>query len=591
MVDIDRIKEGLEGYIEAGMKKQNIPGLAISIVGRDGILWSEGFGYTDRTKQREIDSKTLFSIQSTGKTLTAVSFLRAVQKGWVGLDDKLLDHYPEFTIKSRFDTDEVSKITFRHLLSHKAGLTHEAPLGSNYDMGDCTFEEHIESISDTWLRSRVGTEYSYSNLGFDLVAYVLQRKSGKSFPEYVNEELAEPLGIDKLFYDKEEAIAYGNTAVGFSGNFETKFKNMMIYGAGCQYMSVDGLLQYVKMQLNNGLVNEDTFLEKDLLDEMRTVQMPAERQEGGYGLGLGYNPYMFQGVDIYHHGGGGFGFLGMMMWAQEEGYGVIVETNQEVYNSLFMDLTVKALKMVLEESGVEIKQGKNRIFDDKAEIDLSIDVLKKYQGSYICDTLEMNIKLEDKKLKGDVDGMEFALTPIGDGRFTTDKPPGMKFFLDGGKPEYVEYMNSEGNIYYFYYQDISKDRIYDTKNLEDKLKLYRGYMYGNPFFTALKIEEGNLVLYFHGCKCILNEYRPNLFFTAHGESFELKEDKMIFRNIEHRGYDFRMDKADMNNDENRLTYPPSMYDLAGALKFLGDKRHERVKELADELNKKYMGHD
>ncbi|MGM0510633.1 MAG: serine hydrolase domain-containing protein, partial [Thermoplasmatota archaeon] len=216
MVDIDRIKEGLEGYIEAGMKKQNIPGLAISIVGRDGILWSEGFGYTDRTKQREIDSKTLFSIQSTGKTLTAVSFLRAVQKGWVGLDDKLLDHYPEFTIKSRFDTDEVSKITFRHLLSHKAGLTHEAPLGSNYDMGDCTFEEHIESISDTWLRSRVGTEYSYSNLGFDLVAYVLQRKSGKSFPEYVNEELAEPLGIDKLFYDKEEAIAYGNTAVGFS---------------------------------------------------------------------------------------------------------------------------------------------------------------------------------------------------------------------------------------------------------------------------------------------------------------------------------------------------------------------------------------
>ncbi len=578
---VDGIREELEEYIEAGMKEQNIPGLAISIVGKDGILWSKGFGYTDRTKKKRVDSKTLFSIQSTGKTLTAVSFLRAVQKGWIGLDDRLLEYYPEFTIKSRFDTDEVSKITFRHLLTHKAGLTHEAPLGSNYDMGDCTFEEHIESISDTWLRSEVGTEYSYSNLGFDLVAYVLQRESGKSFPEYVKEEVAEPLGIDKLFYDKEEAMAYGNTAVGYSGNFESKFNNMMIYGAGCQYISVDGLSPYVKMQLNNGLVNDEKFLDKGLLYEMRTVQMPTEKQEGGYGLGLGYNPYLFQGVDVYHHGGGGFGFLGMMMWAED--HGVIVETNQEVYNSLFMDLTVKALKMLLEESGIEIKQGKNKIFDDKTEIDLSKDELKKYLGSYICDTLEMNIRLKDEKLKGGLEGMEFTLTSIGDDRFTTDKPPGMKFFFDGDKPKYVEYMNSEGNIYYFYYQDISKDRIYHTKNLEEKLKLYRGYMYGNPFFTALKIEEGNLMLYFHGCKYVLNEYRPDLLFTAHGEDLELKEDKMIFRNIECREYDF-----DMDIDEDRLTYPPSMYDLASALKFLGDKRHERVKELADESNKNYM---
>ena len=591
MKGLSEIKNELRKDIEEGMKKENIPGLAISLVDRDGIIWSEGFGYTDRSEEKKVDSKTLFSIQSTGKTLTAASFLLSVQDGKIGLDDRLVDYYPEFSVKSRFDTDEVSKITFRHLLSHKAGLTHEAPEGSNYDAGDCTFEEHIKSINDTWLKSKVGQEYAYSNLGFDLVAYVLQKMSGMSFPEYVNEVLAEPLGIEHLIYDKEEAMATGNAAVGYTGSFPSKFENMVIYGAGCPYMSVDGLSRYVMMQLNDGKVDGERLIDETLLDEMRAVQFPADRQEGGYGLGLGYNPYMFPGVDVYHHGGGGFGFLGYMMWAQGPGYGVVVESNQEAFNSTFMNVAAKAMKMMLDKEGIELDESKEKVYTDLPEMEMSIGELKRYEGSYVCATFEMVLEVKEDELKAAIGDMEFTLTPHSETVFTTDKPPGMEFFFDNGEPEHIEYMNSQGDINYFYNQFVNKERNYETEGLEERFGIYIGKMYGNPFYVGLKMDDGNLKLYFHGSEYVMDEYEPGVFFTAHGESLEFSEDELIFRNIRSERFELDLEEifeAADNYPEDRRAYIPSLMDLAGVLKFLDMEDYEKVQEKAEELKEEHF---
>jgi CubicO group peptidase (beta-lactamase class C family) len=73
------------------------------------------------------------------------------------------------------------KMTLRLLLSHRAGFTHEAPVGNNFDPAFPDFETHLRSISGKWLRYPVGERYRYSNLGVDLAGYILQQVAGKSF--------------------------------------------------------------------------------------------------------------------------------------------------------------------------------------------------------------------------------------------------------------------------------------------------------------------------------------------------------------------------------------------------------------------------
>ncbi|MCW3991222.1 MAG: beta-lactamase family protein, partial [Candidatus Bathyarchaeota archaeon] len=167
---IEAVIEGLSSEIPFRMEKENIPGLAIALVSKGGTDWLGCFGHTDRSEQRRVDRHTLFSLQSTTKTVTAVAFLLAVQEGLVGLDDPLIEHYPEFHVNSRFGEDQYRGITFSHLLSHSSGLAREGRLGGVFEDGPCTWEEHIRSIKGSWLKFPVGRHQSYSNAGMDLVA-------------------------------------------------------------------------------------------------------------------------------------------------------------------------------------------------------------------------------------------------------------------------------------------------------------------------------------------------------------------------------------------------------------------------------------
>lgn len=138
------------------------------------VLWTEGFGCTDRTCLTQVTQDTPFSIQSMSKSFTATAVLLAVQDGLLDLDAPISTYLPNFSINSIFDERPQDIITLRMLLSHTAGFTHEAPVGNNFDLEPGTWETHIASISDTWLKFPVGQGWSYANLGIDLAGYILE---------------------------------------------------------------------------------------------------------------------------------------------------------------------------------------------------------------------------------------------------------------------------------------------------------------------------------------------------------------------------------------------------------------------------------
>jgi CubicO group peptidase (beta-lactamase class C family) len=81
------------------------------------------------------------------KSFAALGVLMVVQDGLLDLDAPITEYLPDFSVKSRFEDHPERKMTLRHLLSHRTGFSHEAPVGSNYDSRPTSFEEHVLSIS------------------------------------------------------------------------------------------------------------------------------------------------------------------------------------------------------------------------------------------------------------------------------------------------------------------------------------------------------------------------------------------------------------------------------------------------------------
>jgi len=160
---IDELTFFIEGVLN---EREDNLGLSIALTTDREIIWAQGFGFTDHTRKERVTTDTLFSSQSIGKCFTSTTFLILASKELVNLDDSILKYYPKFKINTIHGTpeDEIAQMTFRRMLSHRAGLTHEAPVGNNHDNTPCSFEEHVQSISQGWLKSPVGSEMSYSNL-------------------------------------------------------------------------------------------------------------------------------------------------------------------------------------------------------------------------------------------------------------------------------------------------------------------------------------------------------------------------------------------------------------------------------------------
>ncbi len=144
---IEQLVRQLEDEIPAAMAARDLPGLAIGIRDGDGTRWSRGFETTVRGGGAPVTTATRFSVQSTSKLVTATAAMVAAAQGLVDLDAPIADLLPEFSVNSVFDRRPCRLITLRHLLSHTAGFTHEAPDGSNYDLGSGDFDGHCASIA------------------------------------------------------------------------------------------------------------------------------------------------------------------------------------------------------------------------------------------------------------------------------------------------------------------------------------------------------------------------------------------------------------------------------------------------------------
>jgi len=200
-------------------------------------------------------------------------------------------------------------------------LRHEAPVGSNYVYSG-TFDEHIESINGTYLRFAPGEQYSYSNLGIDLVAYALGQIYGMSYEDYMTEKVFTPLGMVHSTFSQNDYLTRIDSAVGHDKNPLVKYPIQMIASGGL-YSCPNDMTRFIRCFLNQGEYNGQQIITRENLERMYNEYPPSDKWEYNLGLDVG----KIKNRTILNHNGGGFGFLATQDILIDSGLGAAAVTN------------------------------------------------------------------------------------------------------------------------------------------------------------------------------------------------------------------------------------------------------------------------
>jgi len=171
---VDSVVADLESYIPGQMKEAGVPGLAIALIRNNRVVWTDGFGTTNRLTGAPVSSETVFEAASISKVVTAYIALRLVEEDRLSLDRPVHTYLGEPWLPSSASADN---ITLRHLLSHSSGLG-----------DDIVFRNKRIAFEP-------GSGFLYSGLGFEYVQELIERVSDETLEEAAREKAFDPLGM------------------------------------------------------------------------------------------------------------------------------------------------------------------------------------------------------------------------------------------------------------------------------------------------------------------------------------------------------------------------------------------------------------
>ncbi len=185
--------------------KNHSPGLAFGLVVDGKLVHSGAVGFTDVEKKIKATPTSLFRIASMTKSFTTMAIVKLRDEGKLQLDDPAYKYVPEMK-GLQYITADAAPITIRHLLTHSAGFPEDNPWGDR-QLED-TDAQLLELIKKGVSFSNApGMSYEYSNLAFALLGHIISKVSGKSYEQYITDNILQPLGMNHTIWEYTKAPA------------------------------------------------------------------------------------------------------------------------------------------------------------------------------------------------------------------------------------------------------------------------------------------------------------------------------------------------------------------------------------------------
>ena len=298
----------------------NTPGAAV-LVSKDGkVVFRKGYGLADVEKKVPIQPDMIFRLGSITKQFTAVGILKLVDQGKIALDDEITKFLPDYPTQGK-------KITIEHLLTHTSGIksyTGMASFGSIMRK-DVTPIELVDIFKNEPMDFEPGTQWRYNNSGYVLLGVIIEKVSGKSYAQFLQETIFKPLGMKHTFYGTEEASipnrALGHTGDGKEFSYSAPMSMTLPYAAGALESNVDDLAIWNHAMASGKLLKPATW------KRAFTPYTLSTGKPTTYGYGLEFE--QLQGEEVIEHGGGINGFITMGYWLPKQKVFVAILTNQD----------------------------------------------------------------------------------------------------------------------------------------------------------------------------------------------------------------------------------------------------------------------
>ncbi len=343
---LQKILTDFEDYAEQARQDWGVPGMAISIVQGDEMIYAKGFGVKKVGENDPVDEKTIFQIGSTSKAFTAALVAMMVDEGKLHWKDKVIDYLPDFRMYDPWVTRE---FLINDAMAQHSGMPGYA--GDFLSFIGYGREHIINSIRYIQPISSFRCEFAYMNNLFLVAASLVEKVSGKTWEENLQERILDPLGMNDTTCIQDGFTQAPNVAY-LHQNLKGQAKVLpmdwqyidWVYTyspAGGINSNVIDMAKWMVLQLNEGVYEGKQLVSKENIQYMHS---PKTISDGNNFYDFAWITTKYEPYPLIWHNGGTSGIKSVIQIIPEAKLGIVVLTNMsdtslpEALGKQFVDL-------------------------------------------------------------------------------------------------------------------------------------------------------------------------------------------------------------------------------------------------------------
>lgn len=314
------------------MELAHIPSLCTCFIKDEEMVWSGSYGYSDIEENRKTSTDTAYLIASISKVVCATAVLQLVDQDVIDLSDDI-NSYLDFDLYNPYHPD--SPLTFEMFLAHTASLDfspsefyevyyNSDPPTLDSWMYDYFYDDNDSLIRDNWRNTVPGSDFWYSNVGYCVLARLVECITNMSYPQYCQRYIFDPLHMNNtsFYYSMLTNCPIAKPYVLVETRPYDLFVPLPLYSvcfypAGGLWTTVEDLSHFLSAHMNLGRYKETRILSEGSIRYMHDHD-------------LGWFTIKRLNFEIEGHSGGMFGYLSDMYHRTDKDVGIIIFINRNI---------------------------------------------------------------------------------------------------------------------------------------------------------------------------------------------------------------------------------------------------------------------
>lgn len=462
----------LDEFIDKGMDDWKIPGASVLIVQDQQVVYHKSFGLRDINNKDEVNGKTLFTMASTTKAITAMCLGILVDQEKIKWTDRVVDHFPEFKLADPYVT---SQATIEDLLTHRIGFHGVASLYSS--LSDTTREAVYQKFSKMEQKFPFRSSWEYSNQMYGIAGHVIYKVSGIPYADFVKQKIFDPLGMNHSIVRFNDLMKVENKVK--PHDYDSKDSLFIVDyneldnldAAGAIWSCTDDLVNYLKFLNANGEFDGKRIISENTFEYLFSPKVTMTAKQFSYPVtnlrkvnfmtyGLGWFQHDYEGLKVDMHTGSLHGLISILGTIREKKVSVYFFGNLDHaefrHAFLYKALDLYGLNNTKSEWGDEVlnysrpkeisrKKNYEKYRENRKEGTQPAHDLKEYCGRYVNENLgSMEVTEKDGKLHVKFNQLESM--GLSHWNYETFKGDGTLFW--GGYHPHITFINgNDGKIW------------------------------------------------------------------------------------------------------------------------------------------------